>query len=68
MPTLSNLLSTGKTLLSANQGQKPSAPLRRGSDGLPINNTFELGTYEDYVVDLDPNRASDVTQYNSSRS
>ena len=68
MPTLTNLLSTGKTLLSANQGQKPSAPLRRGSDGLPINNTFELGTYEDYVVDLDPNRTSDVTQYNSSRS
>jgi len=68
MPTLTNLLATGKSLLSANNGQKPKAPLRKGSDGLPINNTFELGTYEDYVVDVDPNRVGDTTSYSSDRS
>ena len=57
--------------------------IRRGSEfgsqdaetlpGVPnsfvtINNTFDFGAYQDYVVDIDPNRATDVTQYNSSRS
>ena len=40
------------------RGEKPAAPLK-GNGVIPINNTFEKGTYQDYIVDTP--RATDVT-------
>jgi len=34
------------------KGQKPTGPLSPGPGTIPINNTFEQGTYEDYLVNI----------------
>jgi hypothetical protein len=57
MPLLNRLEQQGSTLTPL-RGETPSAPLK-GNGVIPINNTFEVGTYQDYVVDTP--RASDVT-------
>ena len=52
------------------RGEQPTGPLRNGQDGLPINNTFELGTYQDYVVNVPDaaRRSTDLTAFSSTRS
>ena len=57
MPLLSKFENQGSTLTPL-RGEQPSAPLK-GNGVIPINNTFEAGIYQDYVVDTPI--ASDVT-------
>ena len=49
MPLLDRFENKGSTLTPL-RGEHPSAPLK-GNGVLPVNNTFELGTYQNYVVD-----------------
>jgi len=48
MPLLKRFEEKGSTLTPL-KGEQPSAPLK-GNGVIPINNTFNEGTYEDYVV------------------
>ena len=57
MPLLSKFEQEGSTLTPL-RGEQPTAPLK-GNGVIPINNTFENVTYQDYVVDTP--RASDTT-------
>ena len=57
MPLLNKFEQDGSTLTPL-RGEKPGAPLK-GNGTIPVNNTFERGTYQDYVVDTP--RASVVT-------
>ena len=57
MPLLKRFEDNGSTLTPL-RGEQPSAPLK-GNGVISINNTFQDGTYQDYVVDTP--RASDIT-------
>ena len=57
MPLLDRLENKGSSL-TALRGEQPAAPLR-GNGVIAVNNTYELGTYQNYVVDTP--RASDNT-------
>jgi|TARA_R110001592_G_scaffold161939_3_gene394828 hypothetical protein len=57
MPLLDRLENKGSSLTPL-RGEQPAAPLK-GNGVIPVNNTFELGTYQNYVVDTP--RASDNT-------
>lgn len=57
MPLLNKFESEGSTLTPL-RGEQPSAPLK-GNGVIPVNNTFEKGTYQDYVLDVP--KASDAT-------
>jgi|TARA_B100000925_G_C21732479_1_gene355734 hypothetical protein len=57
MPLLKKFEIGGSTL-NPLAGKQPTAPLQDGST-IPVNNTFEKGTYQDYIVDTP--RASDTT-------
>ena len=52
MPTLLSKFENDGSTMTPLRGEQPTGPLRNGQDGLPINNTFELGTYQDYVVNI----------------
>lgn len=57
MPLLKKFEEKGSNLTPL-KGNKPSAPLADGSV-IPVNNTFNRGTYEDYVTETP--RAVDTT-------
>jgi hypothetical protein len=58
MPTILNKFEQDGSTMTPLRGEKPAAPLK-GNGVIPINNTFEKGTYQDYIVDTP--RATDVT-------
>ena len=47
------------------KGEKPTGPLSPGPGVIPINNTFNNGTYQDYIVDVDPSRGSDTPPFSN---
>ena len=70
MPTLLSKFENDGSTMTPLRGEHPTGPLRNGQDGLPINNTFELGTYQDYVVNVPDaaGRTTDLTAFSSTRS
>ena len=70
MPTLLSKFENDGSTMTPLRGEQPPGPLRNGQDGLPINNTFELGTYQDYVVNVPDaaGRTTDLTAFSSTRS
>ncbi len=70
MPTILQKFENDGSTMTPLRGEQPSGPLRNGQDGLPINNTFEDGTYQDYVVNTpdSANRAADATRYSATQS
>ena len=66
MPLLKKFEEKGSTLTPL-KGEKPSAPLK-GNGVIPINNTFQLGTYQDYVVDVPEaaDRSNDLTAFSAT--
>tara|TARA_R110001606_G_C15398361_1_gene652529 strand:- start:6706 stop:6888 length:183 start_codon:yes stop_codon:yes gene_type:complete len=56
MPLLNKLETTGTTM-SPLKGKQPTTPLQSGA--IPINNSFEMGTYIDTISDTP--RAVDTT-------
>lgn len=68
MPLLKKFEEKGSTLTPL-KGEKPSAPLK-GNGVIPINNTFQLGTYQDYVVDVPEaaDRSNDLTAFSATQA
>ena len=58
MPTILSQFEENGSTLTPLRGEQPAGPLK-GNGVIPINNTFEDGTYQDYVVSTP--RASDLT-------
>ena len=70
MPTLLSKFENDGSTMTPLRGEEPTGPLRNGQDGLPINNTFELGTYQDYVVNIPDvaGRSTDLTAFSANNN
>ena len=68
MPLLKRFEEKGSTLTPL-KGEQPSAPLK-GIGVIPINNTFQVGTYQNYVVDVpeSADRTNDLTAFSATQA